>query len=81
MTTTLSIEHACSSAAYGEECGIVQDCQYADSDCVDRQCSCRQGYEHDKDSNACVPAQPPGGRRSSLPKSSSRSQPYPFSDF
>lgn len=42
-------------AEFGQECGIAADCQYPDSDCVDRQCACRQGYTFDKASKACRP--------------------------
>lgn len=42
------------STAYGDECGIVQDCQYEGSDCVDRLCACRAGYAYDKAAKKCV---------------------------
>lgn len=44
------------STAFGQECGIGADCQYADSACVSRKCACREGYSYDKDAKKCAPS-------------------------
>ncbi|KAK3922672.1 Protein piccolo [Frankliniella fusca] len=44
------------STAFGEECGITEDCQYSDSACLSRSCGCREGYAYDKQANKCSPA-------------------------